>query len=123
MSPLPPVPLDRPVRELVGTRAAVAAIGIDGKPTLVYVQLSMARPGRVRATISDTATRTPMPPLVGVSVAGDLTLREVVLAHADATATNAGAVTKLGWPLSAEPSARYLPWLLLLIPIGLALEW
>ena len=99
MTAWPSVHLDVPLRDLpVRLKAAVAGTGIDGRRTLVYVQFARPRSGRIRMGLCDTATRTPMPPQIIVSVSADLTLREVLLAHVDVDAFAAAVLPGLRWP-------------------------
>ncbi len=103
----PPVPLSARLSELVGCRFAVTGRGPDGAETLAYVQVNRRLASkRLLVTISDTATRTPLPSIVSVTVPADLTLAEVLLSHADISAGVAALVPGLRWPMGANPVLR-----------------
>ena len=120
MSHLPAVPLDVPVASLVGQPIAVAGTGPDGRGTVAYVWLTRSR-GAVRATISDTATRVEMPGIVAVRVKGDLTLREVLLAHTGIAAASAGLLAGIRWPIGSRPFMTTTGWLVALLAVSIVL--
>ena len=118
----PPVPLSARLSELVRCRLAVTGRGPDGAETLAYVQVNRRLASRrLLVTISDTATRTPLPSIVSVTVPADLTLAEVLLSHADISARVAALVPGLRWPMGANPALRDLWWIGLVIPVVFAL--
>ena len=107
MTSWPPIGLNTPVGSLVGRRIAVGGIGPEGRTTIVYVELRSHLRG-VRAAISDSAPRSVAPSAASPVVAPDLTLGEVVLAHADLDPWSATEVPGLKWPLGSHPRFRAL---------------
>lgn len=97
-----PVGLNTPVGSLVKQKIAVGGRGPEGRTTLVYVELSSHRRG-VRALLSDSAPRRVAPPTASPVVPPDMTLGELVLAHADLEPWSATEVPKLFWPLGTFP--------------------
>lgn len=112
MSTWPGVELDLPVRVLAGMPGvAVEGVGPDGRGTIVYVEARSIRGGRVCVSVSDTATRTPMPRLLRIKVDGGITLRELLLAHAGVDARSAAQVPGLRWPSGTGPGRRASVWI------------
>ena len=107
MTSWPPIGLNTRVGSLVGQKIAVGGRGPEGLTTIVYVEFSSHRRG-VRAAISDSAPRPVAPAAASPIVPPDLTLGEVVLAHADVEPWSAVEVPGLKWPLASHPRYRAL---------------
>ncbi len=102
MTSWPPIGLNTHVGSLVGREVAVGGIGPEGRTTIVYLELTSHSRG-VRAAISDSAPRSVAPAAASPVVPPDLTLGEVVLAHADVEPWSAVEVPGLKWPLASHP--------------------
>ena len=101
----PPIPVDAPMRDLIGKHVAVSGSSIVGKPTLVLVTIRKASRGRVRFLCMDTAVRTEPPPVpVSGQVPGTATLADVMQAYGPIQAQAAGEVPRILWHGNSRPN-------------------
>lgn len=110
MDSWPRIALDSPIGSLLGRSIAVGGIGPEGTMTVVYAQPMRHLLG-IKVALTDTGKRSVVASAGSPIVPADMTLAEVVLAHADLQPTSAGEVPRLKWRLLSNPRLTFI-WML-----------